>query len=109
MAARPEPPDLKNWSTLPWRVRIAGVYELAGWGLIGVALVAAVIPLATAALLFAVHLLSLVGLFSSRRPWWPPEPTIHDPLAANGRLLAAVGVGLIAATILLVAAGILHF
>ena len=68
-----------------------------------------VITLASAAVLLAVHLLSLVAVFSSRRSWWPPEPAdVYDGLAAHGRLLIALGTGLLAVTLVLVTVGALH-
>jgi hypothetical protein len=105
--ANPEPPDIRNWATLPWRVRLGGLVELIWVGATAWLLATGLAP-AKAFIGLSVGLILLVVLFDSRRPWWPPEPTVpYDPLAANGHRWIVFACAVILVTIGLIAAGVL--
>jgi hypothetical protein len=111
MVRRGNPPDVRDWRSLPWRVRIGGIVELAGVGSICILLAQGVLTPATAAIGFSAGLIAFVLVFDSRRSWWPAEvdvPYDYDPLAANGHRWIVVGLAVIIGTLILVAAGLVR-
>jgi hypothetical protein len=109
MPERGHPPDIRNWSTLSWRVRIGFFVEVIAFVGVGSLLGVGVLTIASAAILLAASIISLVLLFDSRRAWWPDEPTVPvDPLATHGGRWIALAVIAIIMTVALVAVGALH-
>ena len=109
MPERAEPPNIRDWSTLPWRVRLGFVVEVITFVSVGLLLGVGVVTFASAAILLAASLIAFVMVFDSRLPWWPAESTVfYDPLATNGGHWIVFAVLVIVITMALKAVGALH-
>ena len=106
MTQRAEPPDLRDWSRLPNRVRPGGGLELVTFCIVAGSVAVGAISIGVAIAAIGCMIIALVLLFDSRRPWRPVEPTVtYDPLAAHAVRWAVVGVALIVVGFLLTAVG----
>lgn len=109
MREHADPPDIRDWSTLPLRLRLGFVVEVTVFVGVGLLLGAQFVSLGFSAIVLASSLIVFVLVFDSRRAWWPEEPTVpYDPLAANGGRWILFGVVAIVVTLTLVGIGALH-
>jgi len=101
-------PDLRDWSRLTSRVRLAATIEIGAMVLVSALVIVGAMTIGVGLSLIGVLLVLLVLVFDSRRPWWPPEPNVHyiDPLAAHAMRWVVVGASLVAVGVAFDAVGL---